>query len=54
MESKDVAKGAVTTDRLAPVWSVALQCEFPPPAALDHLDVTDRSKEAIDIWVGAP
>lgn len=44
----------MTTDCWALVWSVALQREPPPIPTFNHLDVNDRSKEAIDTWVEAP
>lgn len=41
------------TDRLKLVWSVILQLEFLPLVTFDHLDINDRSQEAID-WVDVP
>lgn len=35
------------TDHWEPVWSVALQREFPPPATFDHLVLNDKSEEAL-------
>lgn len=54
MEIKEVTEMMETTDRWEQVWSVALQREFPPPETFDHLDMNDKSQEAIDSWVDAP
>lgn len=54
MVTEEVAKVALMTDWWTPVWSKALQREFPPPAMFDYLNVNHRSQDAIDAWIDAP
>lgn len=44
----------MTGNRDHPIWCAQLAREFPAPSAFDGLQVSDRSRRAMDIWCDAP